>query len=198
MEKVWDKVKKLKGSFQKLVDDKMQEVANKGAEMGYPNAGAGLAAAGSTVTEAINLAIPESTAEAALAVVPVGKLVKGAKGVLKPLGEAAEVLYKDMPGRQQLVKAAEAQGITGKALGEHFDKLEKVGEDGQALWERVLARERNLKGIGTTSADTVNQIKADDMKRLFLGGEVPLGRQVVGGAAENAAARAIRARPKID
>ena len=155
MADTWDKVKKVKSAFQNLVDEKMQQVANKGAELGYPNVGAGLAAAGSTAAETANFLVPEDNVELGMSLIPVGKVVNGAKGVLKPLVEAGETVFKDVPGREVLIKAMEKKGWTGAQIDKHFDALEKVGPDGKTLWEKTLEQERKLKGIGTTSDETV-------------------------------------------
>ena len=104
-EGVFKKAKRFKGALQSAVDRKMQEGADygfqKGQELeskGYPrlgaaaaNAGAGVAAVGSTVAKEGMDYIPESGADAAMiAMGPAGKLAKQGGRMLKIADKAGD------------------------------------------------------------------------------------------------------------
>ena len=143
MADTWDKVKKVKSAFQNLVDEKMQQVANKGAELGYPNVGAGLAAAGSTAAETANFLVPEDNVELGMSLIPVGKVVKGAKGVLKPLVEAGETVFKDVPGREVLIKAMEKKAGQARKLISILMPLRRLAQTAKPSGRKHLSKKES-------------------------------------------------------
>lgn len=147
------KIKKFKGLMQSAVDAKAQQLADFGADKGrelasagYPrlagaaeDAGAGLAALGSTVTSEALDSVPESAADVAMSVGPgrIGKAVRKAlpEGLRKRVEEFAKQKGVDP---EAAVRQVEAQkGVTQDWVDAGAKEIEKKKAI-QALGAKVL------------------------------------------------------------
>jgi hypothetical protein len=144
-EGVFPKLKRFKARTQAAVDSKMQEIANRANEAGYPNLGAGVAAAGSTLAgEALDY-VPESPADAAMSAAgPLGRKLKGLGRVVQKAPSADDVRSWIKKGDAVETATQKLKGLGGEESNKAMQQLREAMRAKGLSEEEIRTKLRNI------------------------------------------------------
>lgn len=145
-EGLFPKLKRFKAGTQAAVDAKMQEIANAALEKGYPNLGAGVAAAGSTLAgEALDY-IPESPADAAMSAAgPLGRKLKGVGRMVQKAPSADDVRSWIRKGESTAESAVKKlKGLGGEESNKAMQQLREAMRARGMTEEEIRTKLRNI------------------------------------------------------